>query len=398
MTDRLYYTDSYKTRFAANVVEQHSDGGRTAVVLDVTAFYPSSGGQPHDTGSLGSARILEVAEDDSGQVLHFLDSPIAPGLVEGVVDWPRRFDHMQQHTGQHILSQALIRVAGAATVSFHMGAETSTIDVELASPSFELLGRAEEEATQVVFDDRPVTVLSVGSREQEAMGVRKTSDREGEIRVIDIDGYDRSPCGGTHVRRTGEIGMISVLAFERYKGGTRIEFACGGRVLNIFRRDHETLRTLGRLLSAHPLESPRLVEMLREERVALTRENARLQNLVVESEARDLVASAESVGRRKVVDVRFGDRNVEQIRLLAQKIALDPSAVAVLVLEQDPAQVVVAAGAEAGIDCSAVVRRTTAAIGGRGGGKTGLAQAGGIPAPDLAAWLAALHSALRGSE
>ncbi len=231
MTERLYYADSYLTEFTAALVQQERRCDRVAVVLDKTAFYPASGGQPCDTGFLGDVAVVEVEESQSGAITHILASEVPAGSLRGRIDWDRRFDHMQQHSGQHILSQAFLKTAGAGTASFHLGRETSTIDIEVARPSAEEIAAAESLASGIVFEDRPISVLNVGRQRLGELGVRKESQREGEIRVIDIEGFDRSPCGGTHVRRTGEIGLIAILSWEHYKGMTRVEFVCGARSL-----------------------------------------------------------------------------------------------------------------------------------------------------------------------
>jgi len=391
MTIHLYYEDSYLTEFSATVVERRVRGDKHSAVLDRTAFYPTSGGQPYDTGKLGDARVTEVEEDENGMILHILESPVPLGPVSGRIDWTRRFDHMQQHTGQHILSQAFLQVVQAATVSFHLGEESCTIDIELAAPTADLMRAAEEEASRVVFEDRSVDVLNVDRSELAALGVRKESQREGILRVVDVAGYDRSPCGGTHVRRTGEIGLISVLDFERYKGGTRVEFACGRRVLGILRKDREVLKTLGKLHSAHPYELPRLMEKLQDERSALTRENSRLREQSSEMEALDLVNRTERTEGKALVKRRYSDRTLESVKLLAQKVAALPGAVAILGLEQNEAQIVVSRSADVTGNCGAAVKEIAARLGGRGGGRPEVAQAGGIPKGSLDAWLDALE-------
>jgi alanyl-tRNA synthetase len=391
MTVHLYYHDSYLTEFTATVLEGRARGDKHAVVLDRTAFYPTSGGQPHDTGMLGSARVLEVEEDEDGFVLHILDSSLPQGPISGRIDWERRFDHMQQHTGQHILSQAFLKVAQAPTVSFHLGQESCTIDIELAQPDAALMQEAEEQASRVVFEDRPVHVLNVDRSELAALGVRKESQREGILRVIDVADFDRSPCGGTHVRRTGEIGMISVLDFERYKGGTRVEFACGTRVLRTLRKDHEVLKILGKFHSTHPYELPRLVEKLQEERSTLARENSRLEERILIMEAFELTNMAEGKGGKAFVKRRYSDRTIESVKLLAQKIAAIPGAVAILGLAQNGAQVVVAKSVDVPGNCGAAIKEIAARLGGKGGGRPELAQAGGIPESALDSWLDALE-------
>jgi alanyl-tRNA synthetase len=386
MSTRLYYEDSYITEFDACVLEQLAAGGKPAVVLDQTAFYPTSGGQPCDTGRLGNARVEGVEEDEAGRILHVLDCLPDSNRVHGVVDWDRRFDHMQQHTGQHILSQAFLSAAQAATLSFHLGQETSTIDIDLVQAEPAVLADAEDIATGVVFKDRPIHILNVTREELGALGVRKESQRAGRIRVIDIDGYDRSPCGGTHVRRSGEIGLILILGSERYKGGTRVEFVCGGRALRAFRKDHETLRETGRLLSAHPHELPRLAEKILAERAGLLREKKHLEDQTLELEAQELAQHADKSSGVAAVCRRYGDRKIESLKVLAQKTASFPGTLAILFAVQDSAQVVVARSTDVPGDCGAVIRQLSGKFGGKGGGKPDLAQAGGIALAALEDW------------
>ncbi len=393
MTIRLYYDDSYLAEFSAAVLEMRMRGDKHAAVLDRTAFYPTSGGQPHDTGMLGGAHVLDVEEDSDGNILHILDAPLPSGPVTGRVDWERRFDHMQQHTGQHILSQAFITVARAQTVSFHLGQESSTIDIELAQPNSNLMEEAEDLASRIVFEDRAVDVLKVDRSELVTLGVRKESQREGVIRVIDVEDFDLSPCGGTHVRRSGEIGMIAVLDFERYKGGTRVEFACGRRALKILRKDHEVLKTLGKLHSANPHELPRLMEKLIEERSSLARENSRLNERILEIEALELVSQAEKKAGKTFVKRRYSGRTIDNIKLLAQKLAALPGTVAILGLTQDGGQAaVVAKSVDVPGNCGAAIKETTGRLGGKGGGRPELAQAGAIPESSLDTWLDAIEN------
>jgi alanyl-tRNA synthetase len=386
MTKHLYYEDSYLAEFDAVVLEQFDVGGKPAVVLDQTAFYPNSGGQPCDTGNLGNTQVERVEEDNSGRVIHILDSPPSTQQVRGTIDWARRFDHMQQHTGQHILSQAFLHAVQAATLSFHLGQETSTIDIDLAQSEPSVLSAAEDLATRIVFEDRPVHILNVTREELSALGVRKESHREGDIRVIDIDTFDRSPCGGTHVRRCGEIGLILILGSERYKGGTRVEFVCGGRALKAFRKDHEVLRELGRVLSAHPHEIPRLTEKILQERSTLQRENKHLEERILEMEAQELLHGADRTGGSIIVCQNYRDRRIESLKVLAQKVTGSPGALAILFAVQETAQVVVARNANVPGDCGAAVKQLTEKLGGKGGGKPELAQAGGIPIAALMEW------------
>jgi alanyl-tRNA synthetase len=390
MTKYLYYENSYLTEFEAVVLEQFEMDGKPAVVLDQTAFYPNSGGQPCDTGNLGNARVERVEEDDSGRIIHILDAPLSSQQVHGMIDWARRFDHMQQHTGQHILSQAFLHAAQAATLSFHLGQETSTIDVDLAQSAPAILSAAEDLAAHIVFGNRPVHILNVTREELSSLGVRKESHREGEIRVIDIDSFDRSPCGGTHVRRCGEIGVILILGSERYKGGTRVEFVCGGRALRAFRKDHEILKELGGVLSAPPHEVPHLTQKILQERSTLQRENKHLEERILEMEAQELLHGADRTGGSIIVCQNYGDRRIESLKVLAQKVVGSPGALAILFAVQETAQVVVARNANVPGDCGAAVKQLTGKLGGKGGGKPELAQAGGIPIAALAEWSAGL--------
>jgi len=395
MTQRLFHADSFLEEFSATVLQERRVGGRPAVVLDRTAFYATSGGQPFDTGRLGDASVLDVREDETGAIEHVLDRSISPGPVTGRIDWRRRFDHMQQHSGQHILSQAFIQAASAPTVSFHLGEETSTIDLELGSPSAEAVRQAEELASRVVFEDRPVRALNVRPEELASLGVRKATERQGEIRVIEVEGFDRSPCGGTHVRRTGEIGLIALLGFERYKGGTRVEFVCGGRALEALRRHRDACRQLARLYSASLNDLPRAADKVLRERASLLKDNLRLKEELLEAEAQALASSGSVVSGFVLVRRVFESRDLDSLKLLAQKIVQRGADLALLGSAQASAQTVLARGPRLAGDCAAAVREACARCGGKGGGRPELAQAGGLAAEALQTWLDAAEGHFR---
>ena len=254
MTERLYYTDSYLTDFRAGVAETSSD--RRRVYLDRTAFYPSSGGQPHDLGRVNGIEITEIIDEDD-RIAHVLAAPLEAGDVECRVDWGRRFDHMQQHTGQPLLSAVLLDLFAAQTLSFHMGVDSSTIDIQRASLDAADVRRAMERANQIVFENRPVNVTFRHSSED--LGLRKATEREGTVRIISIEGLDRSACGGTHVRATGEIGPIVIRKIEKVRGNVRLEFLCGMRAVNRALADYEALASISRAFSSAPDEAPGLV-------------------------------------------------------------------------------------------------------------------------------------------
>ena len=281
MTTRLYYTDSMLRSFDATVVSCDRRADRIEVVLDRTTFYPTSGGQPFDTGTLGPARVLDVVDREDGEIAHIVSEPLAIGQrVAGEVDWPRRFDHMQQHTGQHILSAAFDRVFGVRTVSFHLGSETSTIDLATEVTPTELAA-AETAASRVVWDDRPVTVRFATADEALELPLRKESSRSGELRLVDVSAFDLSACGGTHVPRTGMIGVIAVSGWERFKGGTRVAFVCGGRALRSHGRLRDLMSGAARLASAAPEDLPSAIERLQAENKAASKAVHRLEEELV---------------------------------------------------------------------------------------------------------------------
>ena len=241
-SERLYYTDAYLVEFDAVVRDVQPQDDRWKVTLDRTAFYPTSGGQPFDTGTIGEAKVLDVFEQEDGTIGHLVDRELETNSrVRGHVDWSRRFDHMQQHTGQHLLSAAFEREAGAKTVSFHLGTSASTIDLD-KELSADQIARVEDAANRVLWEDREVCVKFVTASEAAKLPLRKDPAREGELRIVEIKDYDLSACGGTHVRRTGAIGIIAISGFERFKGGLRVEFVCGGRALRAYRALEERRR------------------------------------------------------------------------------------------------------------------------------------------------------------
>jgi len=391
MTKRLYYTDSYLKEFSGSIIDQRDMDKKPAVILDQTAFYPESGGQPYDTGYLGDVRVLKVAEDDAGNVLHILEQELAGGPVAGRIDWERRFDHMQQHTGQHILSQAFVAMAQARTLSFHMGQQSSTIDLDIAQPSPGQMEEAQELASSTVFQNRPVHVIMTDRDGLGSLGIRKESQREGEIRVIDVDGFDRSACGGTHVRNTGEIGLICILGYEKYKGGTRLEFVCGGRALKAFQKDHELLKRLSRLHSAIPEAIPEVTEKLLQEKMSLGREVEDLRDQILDVEAKELLASMERTAYAATVRKIYSGRSLENIKTLAQKVVGQHGALAILAIS-DAKQIVVARSKDLPGSCNDAVKRAVSELGGKGGGRPEFAQAGGFPEDALPQWMQSLEN------
>lgn len=376
MTERLYYNDSYLTKFDAKVVGANPD--RTVVYLDRTAFYPSSGGQPFDLGLLGDVAITEVV-DEEDRVAHKLSSPLAVDAVSGAIDWQRRFDHMQQHTGQHLLSAVFADVLNAPTVSFHLGAESCTIDLGVASLEGAQVQAVERKANEVVFENRPVTVDF--QHASEASGLRKPSDREGELRIVSIQNLDRCACGGTHVRSTGEIGPILIRKLEKIRGNVRVEFLCGMRAVGRARADYEALTQIARLFSAPLDETPALVATQLEKAQEADKARRRLANELATARGRELYLATEpgSQGLRKVV--RRVDSISDELRAEAQSFASGANA-AILILAERPPSALIAASKDSGINAGQWLKTAVATVGGRGGGSPAMAQ-GSLPSADF---------------
>jgi alanyl-tRNA synthetase len=379
VTERLYYHDPYLREFDATLLDTVSHDGRTALVVDRTVFYPTSGGQPHDVGSFHDVRVLDVVDDDEGRILHVVDRTPSTTALHGAIDWTRRFDHMQQHTGQHVLSAAFDRVLGVRTESFHLGTECSTIDLarEVAA---EEVARAEQEANRVVWEDRPVAIRFASADEASSLGLRKESKREGTLRLIDVEGFDLSACGGTHVARTGEIGIIVVSAAERFKGGSRITFLGGGRALHGFRALRDVVATTTRIASATAAELPAAFERLQGEGKDLRRQLKDFQGRLATHEADTLADAAEPVGTLKLVAATLPGWDVNAIKTIASRIVEHPGHLAVLLSEPGPASIVIARSADLAVDSGAVLKALVAKHGGKGGGRPELAQGGGITA------------------
>jgi len=311
-TRRLYYDDAYQIDFEAAVVERRDHNGRPAVVLDATAFYPESGGQPWDTGTLDGVEVLEVVEDE-GAILHVLASPLAGDRVRGRIDGARRADHRQQHTGQHVLSQAFWELLKGETLSFHMGAEVSTLEIGLKTITDGDCDRVEDRANAVVWEDREVKTSFVPEERIGEVPLRRPPKKSGLLRVVEVDGFDFSACGGTHVRRTGEIGLIRLGPTEKIRGNLRFDFLCGGRALRDYRAKDRAARRLGASFSCPPVDTPAQVEKLAADHKALKKRARQLGERLAAFESEEIVRTA--AGR--VVAGVLDDRTPEEARALA---------------------------------------------------------------------------------
>ena len=379
-TDRLYYTDPYLREFDATLLETVSHEGRTALVLDRTAFYPTSGGQPYDVGFFHDVRVVDVVDEDDGRVLHIVDRAPSTTTLHGVIDWTRRFDHMQQHTGQHVLSAAFDRALGARTESFHLGVESSTIDLNRELTEAEI-ARAEDEANRIVWEDREVRIRFVDSAEAASLGLRKESKREGALRLIDVDGFDLSACGGTHVARTGAIGIIAVAGAERFRGGSRVTFLCGGRALAGYRALRDVVDRSGRTLSVGAAELPPAIERLQTEGKDLRKQIKDFQARLASQEADALADAAATVDSVRLVVAALPGWDANGLKTIAARIVERPGYAAVLVGGPSPAPIVVARAQDVALDSGALLRTLVERHGGKGGGRPEFAQGGGITEP-----------------
>jgi len=377
MTERIYYTEPSCRSFEATVSRFVERDGRPAVVLNRTAFYPTSGGQPFDTGRLGSADVVETI-DDGEDIVHVVSVPIAAdATVRGEIDWTRRFDHMQQHTGQHVLSAAFDRIFENRTTSFHMGVDSSTIDLmrEVTPADVE---RAVEEANRIVWEDREVSVRFVSADDAARLPLRKESVRGGTLRLVEISEFDLSACGGTHVSRTGGIGMIAVTNAERFRGGSRLTFVCGGRASRSFQGYRDAVAGAVRVLSVSPQELPGAIERAQSEAKELRKTVNRLQGALAGHEAARLVAQTPLLEGRRVITQVLDGWDAAGLKTIASALLTESSVAATLLSPGDPIAIVVACSSGAGLDAGKTLRILLDRFGGRGGGRPDLAQGAGL--------------------
>jgi alanyl-tRNA synthetase len=398
MTDRIYYHDSFLYNFDAEV-RSMVESPRPALILDRTAFYPTSGGQIHDTGwislpdSGGKFRVTEVADTEDGHMVHYLDAPlkgVLPGSrVHGEIDAGRRRDHMQQHSAQHVLSAALVRLFNMPTVSFHMAEDYCSIDLDTPLLKQDQIEAAERLANEIVLENRPVDIRFTSREEAAALGLRKLPPAErDQLRLIDIRDFDITACGGTHVAHTGQVGSILLRKSEKVRHGYRVEFVAGQRAVATARRDFSTLTETAALFSANIYDVPQQARKALDE-IKLLRKlrEQSLEDLAAAQAAALLAEIPERNGRRLVVRT-FSDRDLNFIKLLAQKLTRQSAAIALLAADSPQPALVFAQSAGQPYDMAALLKQTMAKLGGRGGGSKDLAQGGAPSAEGLAGALA----------
>ncbi len=369
MTERLYYSDCYLREFDARVTETADDGLR--VYLDRTGFYPTSGGQPFDLGTLGGVPVTEII-DEEDRIAHVLAAPLIGETVHGAIDWDRRYDLMQQHTGQHLLSAVLEELFGFKTVSVHMGTGANTVDIATSSVTEAQLATAEERCFEIIGQTRPTAITF----EDAAAGLRKESTRSGTLRIVSIEGVDRSACGGTHVRSTSEIGLVLTGKSEKIRGITRIEFVCGNRALRRARADNQLLVSIARTLSLPAEQAPERILALTEQNKTLEKERLRLATEQARREGAELYWKTvpDANGLRRVIERGTID---EGVRNKAQAFTANEQAV-FLAISDDPPSLLLAASQDSGVHAGNVLKAALTEAGGRGGGNATLAQ-GSVP-------------------
>ncbi len=386
MGDRLYYTDSYLLTFAAHIEALRETERGPAVCLDQSAFYPTSGGQPHDTGFLNDVPVLDVWEDEEGAVWHLLAAPLPVGsAVSGRIDAARRADHRQQHTGQHLLSAAFLRLYAAPTVSFHMGHELSTIDIERASLSWEEAFAVEDEVNRVIWENRAVTVHLVAPEDVGRFHLRRLPQVTGTVRIIEVADYDANPCGGTHVRQTGEIGLLKIVGLERYKGGMRVSFVCGGRALRAYRQTLQRIQQVSLALTVGQEEVPAAVARLQEEAKTLRRELGQARETLLTYEADALWEATPASEGRKLIRAYWPERSFDDARFIAGRLRQRPRTCILLACgpAHDAKFICSRSDDWDGLNAGALLRALLGELGGKGGGSPQVAQ-GGASVPDAA--------------
>lgn len=399
MTQRLYYDDAYTTAFDARIVERLVINGRPGVILDRTYFYPDSGGQPADTGLVNGAEVQALlVRDSDAAIIHILDHPITDATVHCQVNWPRRFDHMQHHTGQHILTQAFVQVADADTVGFHLSPDSVTIDLDRLGIPDHLVQQAEDLANQIVVENRRVSARLIPPDAADQIRMRKAPENllTDGLRVIDIEDFDHTACGGTHVAHTGEVGLIKIVRLEKRGDRTRVEFRCGGRALCDYRTKHAVVNRLISDLTCGLDELPEAVKRLQQENRVLQQTLKAVREQLIEAEAARLLAQSQDEGVH-VIQVAFSGRDPGELRLLAAHLTAVPQVVALLGSAGEKAHLVLARSTDLNLDMNSALQTALAALGGgRGGGKPDLVQGGGQPASieAVAGALRAARSAL----
>ncbi len=372
-TKRLYFDDPYQVEFEANVIQNLTHEGNPGIILDKTCFYPEGGGQPPDKGTINGVSVVHVLEKDN-QIIHVLEKEVSSDAVTGKIDWKTRFDHMQQHAGQHILSQCFVQLFDAATRSFHLGQETSTLEVDMRNMSEDEAERIEKFANDIVFQNKEIKTCFYREEDISSIPLRRPTKKEGDIRVVEVSAFDQTACGGTHPRSTGEIGTIKILKWDRIRDNVRLEFICGKRALRDYARKHQDLKTLSNSLTVDDKDIVASFEKIRADLKTQKKINRKMQEKVIQFEANDISNRAEG----RIIKQIFIERSPDEIRLLALFLIKKGEFVVLFGLEmEERAHVFLACSESLGLDMRELVPVVSPLIDGKGGGRPSLVELSG---------------------
>ncbi len=382
MTKRLYYDDSHIRQFTAKIIERTTVNNQPALVLDETYFYPTGGGQPHDSGTINGVQVLDVVSDDRGEVLHIMSAEVAGDEANCEIDWSRRFDHMQHHSGQHLLTQAFVQVTNAQTVGFHLSDDSVTIDLDRLDLSDKIIHEVESLANAIVFENRPVTAKIVNPSEIDDVRMRKMPEKiyTDGLRIIEIEDFDRTACGGTHVRAAGEIGLIKVIKTEKRGDKTRVEFRCGIRALSDYESKNSIVSALSSLLTCHQAELVVAVSRLHDDLKQTLRTLKQVNNTLLDYEVPALLADAKPTDEIRIISKAYDGRDSDDIRGLATRLTEHDDVVVLIGTAGEKSHLVFARSENVSIDMNALLKASLEQLGnGRGGGRPNMAQGGGVP-------------------
>lgn len=395
-TQKLYYDNPYAKEFAATILEVVPYGDRQALILDKTAFYPEGGGQPGDTGRLNDSTVINTVEK-MGEILHIVDKVPDSREVKGILDWERRFDHMQQHTGQHILSACFDRLMNGGTDSFHMGREIVSIEIGIDSFTEDDAANVERMANDAVYADLPVTARIVNNDELSSIPLRKKPSVAENIRIVEVQEFDYSPCGGTHVSRTGEIGIIKIKKWEKLKASYRIEFICGYRALRDYALQNYIILSLCEKLSVRDHEIVEAFDKLQSDFRSAQKQLQASRQELIKYEADELMKESRKFGTAKIISKVLEERSMNDAKLLAQCIIRNPGHIALLVCKTETAQVIFSRSDDVDIDMNSLLKSLFPIINGKGGGNAKAAQGGGPKLENIEEFLAAAVESIEAS-
>jgi alanyl-tRNA synthetase len=389
-TRRLYFEDAYQKDFEAALVDHFHHQGKPAVLLDQTCFYPESGGQPSDRGTMDGVNVIHVLEDGE-KIIHLLEGDLTEPRIKGTIDWTRRFDHMQQHSGQHILSQCFVELLDGETLSFHLGEGASTLEIGLRQISETDAERVEKRANEIVSEDREIKTFFVPADKISTIPLRRPPKKEGRIRVVEVSGFDYSACGGTHCRRTGEIGLIKINRWDRIRGNIRFEFLCGHRAFEDYGSKNRTVVAISSKLSVQERDiSPSVEKMLQEIRQA-KKKMRKLQEQLAVLEARELVQKA--TGR--IIKQVWTEKSSEEGKLLALNIIrAGDFAVLFGIRGAENDRLILASSETLPLDMRELIPLVFSRVGGKGGGSSSLVEIVTEKGADLNAVLSSLGERL----